>query len=377
MPTKPDAARPALHPAGRGRSRPRRRRAAGASPRAGPSPRNGRKAPRIASRQPGAAQGGRCRTPPRGGPRDPGDRRPAVAATTLAVADLVGRPGDRAPCPTPAQVGVRSQGRPMRWSAVPGSRPARQLSCRAALTAQEGKRTSIGASPDPSKPAAASWYADIARRTVKLPGIDDWQATPSKDRPRPLVLVLVLVLVHGSFGNADNYWIATAPMPVAAGYLVFRSDYGALPDVPVLHGLGPVKDSAKELSEFVDRVLTSTGASQVDIVSHSGDGLVSLLPSVPRRRGQGVPGHRAGPAHPRNDRHGDDEPRASAHRRRRGGGGDQPARGGALDERAEKLEASRAANRELTGPGEQVGRGGSRRSGPRAPFVRHRSSTAP
>lgn len=210
---------------------------------------------------------------------------------------------------------------------------------------------------------------------MKLPGIDDWQATPSKARPRPLVLVLALV--HGSFGNADNYWIATAPMLVAAGYLVFRSDYGALPDVPVLHGLGPVKDSAKELSEFVDRVLTSTGASQVDIIRHSGGGLVSLLPSVPRWRGQGVPGHRAGPAHPRNDRHGDDDPRAAVHRRRRGGGGDQPARGGALDERAEKLETSRAANRELTGPGEQVGRGRSRRSGRRAPFVRHRSSTAP
>lgn len=115
---------------------------------------------------------------------------------------------------------------------------------------------------------AAAGLAEIASRVAKLPGIDDWSASPSKKHPRPVVLV------HGTFGNADNYWVSTAPILVAAGYLVYRLDYGRLANVPVFHGLGPIKESAKELSAFVDRVLESTGADKVDILGHSQGGMM-------------------------------------------------------------------------------------------------------
>lgn len=116
--------------------------------------------------------------------------------------------------------------------------------------------------------SATTSMAELTNRVAKMPGIDDWAASPSKKRPRPLVLV------HGTFGNAYDYWTLTAPMLVAAGYLVYRLDYGQLPPIPVLHGLASVKDSAKELAVFVDRVLEATGADKVDIVGHSQGGMM-------------------------------------------------------------------------------------------------------
>lgn len=107
-----------------------------------------------------------------------------------------------------------------------------------------------------------------AAQAVALPGVDDWSAKPSKEHPRPVVLV------HGTFGNAANYWTTTAPLLAAAGYLVYRLDYGAIKGVPFLHGLGPIRDGAKELAAFVDKVLAATGASKVDLVGHSQGGMM-------------------------------------------------------------------------------------------------------
>lgn len=124
------------------------------------------------------------------------------------------------------------------------------------------------AAPIGAMTAAANGLADLTNRVAKMPGIDDWTASPSKKHPRPVVLV------HGTFGNAQDYWIMTAPILVAAGYLVFRLDYGRLPQIPVLHGLGSVQESAKELAVFVDKVLEATGADKVDIVGHSQGGMM-------------------------------------------------------------------------------------------------------
>jgi triacylglycerol esterase/lipase EstA (alpha/beta hydrolase family) len=82
------------------------------------------------------------------------------------------------------------------------------------------------------------------------------------------------VLVHGTLANSVDNWLAFAPYLVARGYCVFSLDYGQLPGVPVFYGLGPVADSAQQLSDYVDTVLADTGASKVDLVGHSEGGMM-------------------------------------------------------------------------------------------------------
>ncbi|MGO4427970.1 esterase/lipase family protein, partial [Streptomyces sp. MCAF7] len=86
--------------------------------------------------------------------------------------------------------------------------------------------------------------------------------------PRPVVLV------HGTLGNSVDNWLGFAPYLVDRGYCVFSLDYGQLPGVPIFYGLGPIADSAKQLSAYVDRVRTATGAAKVDIVGHSQGGMM-------------------------------------------------------------------------------------------------------
>lgn len=91
---------------------------------------------------------------------------------------------------------------------------------------------------------------------------------PAAEHPRPVVLV------HGTFGNKTSNWLGLAPYLVDRGYCVFSLDYGKLPHVPFFHGLGPMEDSARELSDFVDRTLAATGAAEVDLVGHSQGGVM-------------------------------------------------------------------------------------------------------
>ncbi|TWV47511.1 alpha/beta fold hydrolase [Streptomyces misionensis] len=99
-------------------------------------------------------------------------------------------------------------------------------------------------------------------------GWNDYSCTPSAAHPRPVVLV------HGTLGNSVDNWLALAPYLEARGYCVFSLDYGQLPGVPVFHGLGPIDQSAAQLSAFVDQVRAATGAAKVDLVGHSQGGMV-------------------------------------------------------------------------------------------------------
>jgi triacylglycerol esterase/lipase EstA (alpha/beta hydrolase family) len=105
-------------------------------------------------------------------------------------------------------------------------------------------------------------------RTVATGGWNDSACVPSADHPRPVVLV------HGTFGNKTSNWLGLAPYLVHRGYCVYSLDYGKLPHVPFFHGLGPIEDSARELSVFVDHVLATTGAAEVDLVGHSQGGMM-------------------------------------------------------------------------------------------------------
>ncbi|TXS46176.1 alpha/beta fold hydrolase [Streptomyces sp. uw30] len=98
-------------------------------------------------------------------------------------------------------------------------------------------------------------------------GQDDWELPLTEEHPRPVVLV------HGTFGNRGYTWTEAAPLLRRSGYRVFRLDYGRHLH-PVLFGLGDIKDSARQLGEFVDEVLRRTRARQVDLVGFSQGGMM-------------------------------------------------------------------------------------------------------
>ncbi|POX49135.1 triacylglycerol lipase [Streptomyces sp. Ru72] len=116
--------------------------------------------------------------------------------------------------------------------------------------------------------AVAFVPAATAEAAAPSTGWNDYSCKPSAAHPRPVVLV------HGTFANAVDNWLAFAPYLEDRGYCVFSLDYGQLSGVPLFYGLGPIDQSAQQLSVFVDKVLAATGAAKVDIVGHSQGGMM-------------------------------------------------------------------------------------------------------
>ena len=135
----------------------------------------------------------------------------------------------------------------------------------------------VGYGPEQTSFVGAFGYG-LAHPNVAPPGTNDWNCTPSAEHPEPVVLV------HGTWENAyDNFAYVSRPIH-DAGYCVFTFNYGrsnllqggGLGSVlPGANGTGYIQDSAKQLSEFVDRVLAATGAPKVNIVAHSQGGPMS------------------------------------------------------------------------------------------------------
>lgn len=99
------------------------------------------------------------------------------------------------------------------------------------------------------------------------PGTNDFSCTPSAAHPDPVVLV------HGTAANRQTNWGVLAPVLVNEGHCVFALTFGNRTDQPwpisAAGGLAPLGDSAGQLSDFVDDVLSATGASKVDLIGHS------------------------------------------------------------------------------------------------------------
>jgi triacylglycerol esterase/lipase EstA (alpha/beta hydrolase family) len=110
-------------------------------------------------------------------------------------------------------------------------------------------------------------YAHISP-TAAPPGANDWACRPSRAHPYPVVLV------HGTFADMSDSWRALSPLLADQGYCVFALNYGAFSGSGRLgiYGTGPIENSARQLSTFVDRVLAATRARQVDVVGHSQGG---------------------------------------------------------------------------------------------------------
>lgn len=100
---------------------------------------------------------------------------------------------------------------------------------------------------------------------ASAPGTNDWSCKPTAAHPRPVVLV------HGLMGNRATNWQTYGPLLKNNGYCVFALTYGVNPlePAPVFGGLNAIEQSAGELKLFVNRVLSATGATKVDIVGHS------------------------------------------------------------------------------------------------------------
>ncbi|MGY1584067.1 esterase/lipase family protein [Streptomyces sp. MN13] len=127
--------------------------------------------------------------------------------------------------------------------------------------------TDITATPDRLSALGQAGTAGIIAAVDVQAGLDDWDLPLLPEHPRPVVLV------HGTFGNRGYTWTQAAPLLRQHGYRIFRPDYGQHLN-PVLFGLGDIRQSAQQLSEFVDEVLRRTGAAQVDMVGFSQGGMM-------------------------------------------------------------------------------------------------------
>ncbi|MGN6274565.1 MAG: esterase/lipase family protein [Solirubrobacterales bacterium] len=112
-------------------------------------------------------------------------------------------------------------------------------------------------------------YAHVSP-TASPPGANDWSCQPSAAHPRPVVLV------HGTFADMSDSWQALSPLLKNNGWCVFALNYGSYDGSGALgvYGVGEIRNSAQELSAFVDKVLTATGAGEVDMVGHSQGGMM-------------------------------------------------------------------------------------------------------
>jgi triacylglycerol esterase/lipase EstA (alpha/beta hydrolase family) len=115
--------------------------------------------------------------------------------------------------------------------------------------------------------SAPAYAASSTSSVGTVAGANDFTCRPSAAHPLPVVLV------HGTFSNAGAF-STLSPLLANAGYCVFALNYGCQALGPAICATGPIEESAGQLSTFVDRVLSATHASRVDLVGHSQGGMM-------------------------------------------------------------------------------------------------------
>jgi triacylglycerol esterase/lipase EstA (alpha/beta hydrolase family) len=110
--------------------------------------------------------------------------------------------------------------------------------------------------------------AELYYPTV-VPGANNG-CKPSSAHPYPVVLVIATLTDEGA------NWVTLSPLLANAGYCVYTFNYGEtdLSDFGRIDALGYIEHSAEELSTFVNKVLSQTKASKVDLVGHSQGGMM-------------------------------------------------------------------------------------------------------
>ena len=134
------------------------------------------------------------------------------------------------------------------------------------------------------------------RHPHRMPdGVNDWD-TPLADSGPGSVPV---VLLHGTWMNSYCTWALVAPTLVDAGHRVFAVNYGQDPSSflgrrRACFGNGGLLASQTEVAAFIDRVLSRTGATAVDLVCHS-QGVAQARLYLSDSGGAGGPGAGAPP----------------------------------------------------------------------------------
>ncbi|KAG0339727.1 hypothetical protein BG000_001465 [Podila horticola] len=100
-----------------------------------------------------------------------------------------------------------------------------------------------------------------------IAGLNDYNCKPSAAHPRPLILV------HATLLTADS-WKDFVPTFQNQGWCVFALTYGTVPEIPGFGGLAAIEQSAQELADFANNVMTRMSATQVDLVGHSQGGIL-------------------------------------------------------------------------------------------------------
>ncbi|WP_431955572.1 esterase/lipase family protein [Nocardia lijiangensis] len=116
------------------------------------------------------------------------------------------------------------------------------------------------APPQPDHLAAARHLKEHKNATPL--GTNDFGCLPSAAHPRPVVLA------HGTDSTAYSDWSAIGPQLAAAGFCVFALNYGGAPGADT-YGTEDLRASAHQVGQFVDHVLATTGAAEVDLVGFS------------------------------------------------------------------------------------------------------------
>lgn len=130
--------------------------------------------------------------------------------------------------------------------------------------------TGAGPAQAAGSPVVYSFASGVIAETTQPqsspPGANNWSCRPSASHRYPVVLL------HGTVFDMTLSWQALSPLLANAGWCVFAFNYGGSSPANPIQGTGVIEQSALQLSDFVQKVRSATGASQVDLVGHSQGG---------------------------------------------------------------------------------------------------------
>ncbi|GJJ75924.1 triacylglycerol lipase [Entomortierella parvispora] len=110
---------------------------------------------------------------------------------------------------------------------------------------------------------------DLTAPMAILPDLTDWSCKVTEEHPYPVIIL------HGLFAPQFTSWVNMAKQLRAAGYCVYQMKYGMIPGIDFIGGMLDIKESAKELPGYIEKVLETSGAKRVDMVTHSEGGTVA------------------------------------------------------------------------------------------------------